>query len=80
MGTTPHCVVICVPGAGLKYSGCLRDHVALFYFYLLCFYLSPFQLFKKPSLFMLVFRKTGLFKEHVMVVASDGHVFLWSVL
>lgn len=38
------------------------------------------QLFTKPGLFILVFQKTGLFKGHVMVAASDGHVSVWSVL
>lgn len=46
---------------GLKYLGSFRDYVALFHLYLLCFYLTPFQLFKKSSLFTLVFQNMGLF-------------------
>lgn len=47
---------------------------------LLHFYLTPFQLFKKASLFTLVFQKTDLFKERAMIVSSDAHVFVWFVL
>lgn len=65
---------------GLKYLGYLREHVALFYVYLLCFCLTPFQLFKKSSPLTLVFQKTGLFKEHVMAVSSNSHVLPWFVL
>lgn len=46
---------------------------------LLCFYLTSIQLFKKPSCVTSVFQKTGLFKEHTMIVSSDAHVSVWLV-